>query len=599
MPNALLNPPFIDHAYTRTFNLYRRKLEQLYGRADMAGVMEATEDVPVNLRDIYVPLRVADEDIPKITSSEQVEAIVGNDIASALLQTPYLAISGLPGSGKTTLTHYLAGELSRVERNSANAALGRQVVIPIILRELDFSTINSFETLWQQWRERMATRLEMTLSDDFFNFYLNNQWAVVIFDGFDELSEQINQALMQWINAWIASVGVQTRTSKSRFFCLITARPSGFLSGGEYEQHFHKTYLQPFNQQQIDQYVHNWYGVRYPHDSLTQQAKAKDFIEKLKKYRGLAELKHRPIYLAMLAYVAETYGELPVSRTLAYSKMVDAYVHQMELIKNFNNKKGGIQLPDWHYDDKIRVLETLAFTLHTQADPDNAEQMHILVSRDQLLAMIQNILKTDRMIHIKPAQAEALLGYFVARTGLLIEPQQGYFQFSHLTFQEFLTAKRIYRKLSKRDPIQYLKTELFNKIGQAGWHEVILLYFGIDTLNSGEDHDYVLQRCLQLDNAQHERFLIDLLITTDHTLGTETVLAYLRTLVFLWSTSERSKEPLYWHLAQVVDGHVEHPEYAESVVDYLTACLDQTATLSSLIQSPEDTQGCEELLVDQ
>lgn len=105
-----------------------------------------------------------------------------------------------------------------------------------------------------------------------------------------------------------------------------------------YERHFSKRYLQPFNTEQIEHYVRNWYRVRYPQDTVTQQSRATDFIEKLRQYRGLAELKHRPIYLAMLAYVAETYGELPVSRTLAYSKMVDAYVHQLELLKQFKEK---------------------------------------------------------------------------------------------------------------------------------------------------------------------------------------------------------------------------------------------------------------------
>lgn len=379
-----------------------------------------------------------------------------------------------------------------------------------------------------------------------------------------------------------------------------------------YERHFSKRYLQPFNTEQIEHYVRNWYRVRYPQDTVTQQSRATDFIEKLRQYRGLAELKHRPIYLAMLAYVAETYGELPVSRTLAYSKMVDAYVHQLELLKQFKEKRNLIPPTNWTYDDKIRVLEELAFSMHTQAEQTvdknrNAGkddgQMQILVHRNQLLEAIKTIVAELLLNSIPAKDAENLLNYFVARTGLLIETKQDYFQFSHLTFQEFLTAKRIYRKLSKRNPIKYLQEQLFDKIGKTGWHEVVLLYFGIDTLNSGEEHDYLLQACLKVDNPDHERFLIDLLVTTDHTLNNPTVLAYLNTLVFFWVTGESSKESLYFHLAQVIDHNLNHPDYAQTVVEFLIVLLDNPLEIpfGQLIQPVHDIDSIEgdEFLSDQ
>lgn len=579
-----LNPILIDNQYSRLFNLYRKKLSEYYSRADMAGVMEASEDIPVNLRDIYVPLRIDKQDIPRINNSKEVEKIKGIDLDLALNKNHFLAISGLPGSGKTTLTHFLSGELSKSKANKSIQLLGRQLVIPIVLRELNFDNINSFEQLFEQWRTQIQERLDLELPKEFFELYINNHWALVIFDGFDEVDESVNSKLIKWIDDWIDGVIKKKRSNaENSFYCIITARPSGFLSQETYSKNFSKYYLQPFNREQIKQYVNNWYKVRYPIDSVKQISKTKNFIEKLDQFRGLAELKHRPIYLAMLAYVAETFGELPLTRTLAYSKMVDAYIHQLELLKKTTEKQNGYQAPSWSYDDKLRVMEELAFRLHTKAclelknitkNTINTEQMQVLISKVELNKHIYDIIESGRFNSLEIKDAEALTKYFIARTGLLIEPKQDFYQFSHLTFQEFLTAKRIYRKLSKRNPISYLKKNIFDTLSQTGWHEVALLYFGIDTLSSGEDHNYILQYCFNEDNEAHQSFIIDLLMTTDHTLTESEVIAYLNTLIYIWLTAEKPQYRLYHSFSKIISKDKIRPQYYKSVNKYLAEVLN-------------------------
>ncbi len=579
-----LNPIFIDNQYGRLFNLYRKRLSEYYSKADMAGVMEASEDIPVNLRDIYVPLRIDEQDIPRINNSEEVERIKGIDLDLALNKNHFLAISGLPGSGKTTLTNFLSGELSKSQANKSIQLLGRQLVIPIVLRELNFDNINSFEQLFEQWRTQIQERLDLDLPKEFFELYVKNHWALVIFDGFDEVDESVNSKLIKWIDDWIDGVIKESKSNaENSFYCIITARPSGFLSQETYTKNFRKYYLQPFNREQIKQYVSNWYQVRYPIDSVKKISKTKGFIEKLEQFRGLAELKHRPIYLAMLAYVAETFGELPLTRTLAYSKMVDAYIHQLELLKKTTEKKNGYQAPSWSYDDKLRVMEELAFRLHTKACLElknatksaiNTEQMQILISKVELNKHIYDIIESGRFNSLEIKDAEALTKYFIARTGLLIEPKQDFYQFSHLTFQEFLTAKRIYRKLSKRNPISYLKKNIFDTLNQTGWHEVALLYFGIDTLSSGEDHNYIIQYCFNEDNEAHQSFIIDLLMTTDHTLTESEVIAYLNTLIYIWLTAKKPQYDLYRSFSKTISKDKIRPQYYKSVNKYLAKVLN-------------------------
>ena len=65
----------------------------------------------------------------------------------------------------------------------------------------------------------------------------------------------------------------------------------------------------------------------------------------------------------------------------------------------------------------------------------------------------------------------SLRDYFVARTGLLIEPSEGFTAFRHRTFQEFLSAKVIIRKNNIR--------MLLGKASYDEWRETIILAMGL------------------------------------------------------------------------------------------------------------------------
>ncbi|MBF0520994.1 MAG: NACHT domain-containing protein, partial [Nitrospirae bacterium] len=306
-----------DYDYRNNYYDYRQRLYALYRKADLAGVLEASEDLPVLLRDIYVPLRIDETETDPSADPENAAETKGLSIPNALRRIQFLAISGLPGSGKSTLTKFLAAEMSELQLNVTTQRLGRRIVIPFILRELNFSKIDSFDDLWNVWISGMSKRLGMKITREFLDFYIDNGWAVIIFDGIDEIGTEKNIDLINWINDWIEE-RKSLREATPPVNVIITGRPYGFLEKGNYKKWFKMMHLQHFNQKESELYAGKWFKVRYGEDKVKVKIKADDFIAALKDY-GLKELKRRPIYLAMLAYVAETYGELPRTRTLAYS----------------------------------------------------------------------------------------------------------------------------------------------------------------------------------------------------------------------------------------------------------------------------------------
>lgn len=576
---------FYSREFSDTYIRYRQRLDGLYRKADMAGVMEASEDTPALLKHIYVPLRIDEKDIDP--ASGEVDKVEGLSIVDALRRIKFLAISGAPGSGKSTMTRFLAAALSQTILNETASVLGRRVVVPFILRELDFSQIHSFDDLWNLWIKDMSERLKMDITREFLDFYIEKGWAVVIFDGIDEIGEEQNLNMIRWINDWIQAKS-EFKDAMTPLNIIITGRPSGYLAKGEYDRYFRKMYLLPFNQDQIEQYAYNWYGVRYGEDEVKVKMKAKDFIAALKDY-GLEELKRRPIYLAMLAYVAETYGELPRTRTLAYSKMVDAYLHLLDLARKLKEKKGAIAR-GWSYDDKIRIMEELAYKIHTKAgsELDNTksfikQQMHIQISRDTLTSYFRDILAEGRFDTVKTDDFDAIIDYFIARTGLIIEPKEGYYQFSHLTFQEYLTAARIYRKQSRFDIIDYLNREIFDRLTKkVGWLEAALLFFGIDTIRAGEEQSVILKRVIKKDEEAHHKFLIDLFTGMEHKISQDDVIKWLKTLVYVWVTRGKVRA-LYEYLADAIS------EKSDNLTEIRKCIIDYIKKLAGKILHNEDT----------
>lgn len=582
----IVDAPFQESAnYVNEKKLFQLRLADYYNNEDALSVLESSEDIPVSLKDIYVPLRLSEKEIHTIKSSKEVDDIQGRYIEDVLPKYKYLALSGLPGSGKSTLTKYLLTALADTTPNSTMNKLGRRLVIPIILREMDFSHISSLDELWNFWLREMNQRLKLELTLDMFQYYIAQGWAIIIFDGLDELGEETNLKLINWITSWLRHGITKNRIVNTNTYVIITARPTGFIKSIDYSI-LKKLYIQPFNSEQINIFVKKFFTVRYKHDLKKCTTKIEAFLDKLKRFEGLVELKHRPIYLSMLGYISEVDGELPQTRALAYSRMIEAYVHQLDLQKNFDERKGNISLPTWSRTDRIAILEELAYKIHTKADehltknglegPTDKKQMQIQITIEELKKYFIEILDKNQFQTIRNDEniADDLCKYFLARTGLLIEPKEGFVQFSHLSFQEYLVASRIYRKQKKRGYEDYLEEEIFDNLDRTGWAEIAQLYFGIDSLRQGEEQEQTLHFVINENETSHQNFLYNLFFLADHKISEYDVTKWLKTILFIWITSKFNEDNLAQFMNFFYEVDKRYENISKSVKDYLLKCAD-------------------------
>ena len=104
------------NARLKARGVYYRWLLQQYGSIPLIEL--ADDPDPISLRQIYIPLRLGNEDIddtamnpPDEFEQENSDNQLGFDAFDVVLNNPFLVISGRPGAGKTTFVKALVNEL--------------------------------------------------------------------------------------------------------------------------------------------------------------------------------------------------------------------------------------------------------------------------------------------------------------------------------------------------------------------------------------------------------------------------------------------------------------------------------------------------------
>jgi hypothetical protein len=245
-------------------------------------------------------------------------------------------------------------------------------------------------------------------------------------------------------------------------------------------------YVVPFEDTQIREYSEKWFKLREENPE-TVKSKVEDFTNSIRKINHLAVLRRRPVFLSMMIHIHTTKGKLPYSRATAYRYMVEAYIEHIDIARRLNK----LLENDWSFEDKEIILEELAYKLHSSniqssrvnKFSDEKRSIQITMSKDEFMRTIKEIIVANNgsWQTVREGDEKKLLDFYISRTGLLHEPEENMIQFSHLSFQEYLTAHRIYRQVIKR-PFKIQETiqnEIFSRIEDSKWSEVLLLFFSL------------------------------------------------------------------------------------------------------------------------
>lgn len=291
---------------------------------------------------------------------------------------------------------------------------------------------------------------------------------LALLDGLDEVPSQYADTVIKQVQDQV------DKHDKNRFIvsCRIAAYKQAF-------RRFTDIGMADFNDAQIKTFVTHWFKPD-PHPSA-----AEGFWQALKivEHTASEELAHTPLLLTLLCLTFQKTRQFPATRANLYQRALDV------LLEEWWGEKGVKAERVYEQLDTRRKYELLAYIAHHTFADDR-----LFFSRSEVLPLIEShlheVLPTESLI-----KGDAVLRGIEHQHGVLVERAINVMSFSHLTFQEFLTAYYL-RDVIAQD-VSALSRLVSERVLDKSWHEVFSLFAGLLP-----KADALLQAMMQMATVQ-------------------------------------------------------------------------------------------------
>jgi NACHT domain len=262
--------------------------------------------------------------------------------------------------------------------------------------------------------------------------------------------------------------------------CRIAAKEYSFA-------HFTEVEIADFNWTQITKFVRNWFRS----DDV---AKSERFIRKIQDNEPVKDLGSSPLLLTLLCLVFGATGDFPANRSELYKEGLDV------LLKKWDAKRN-IERDQIYKGLSVRRKEDLLSQIALTAFVQKEYFMKQDILEEYVTQFIRNLPDANSSPESLRLDSEAILKSIEAQHGLIIERARGIYSFSHLTFQEYFTAKEIVANSAYDD--------LTNHVAEKRWREVFLLTAGM--MRNAGDFIHLMKQKIDLivsKDKKIEEFLL-------------------------------------------------------------------------------------------
>jgi hypothetical protein len=412
-------------------------------------------DNPTRLEDIYTDVQVLDtRESRRFESPETLKELyleIGrgfvferttrqNGIAVANLN-PRLMVLGSPGIGKSTFLRKVGLEALKWETSGY-----RHEVIPVFV---ELKRFDSSQTSIEKFIAQEFENCGFPDAEVFTQRLLKAGKLLILLDGLDEVPiEHVDRAIEQIGN-------LVDRYDQNRFIasCRIAAYKGGF-------PRFKDVTMASFDDSQMETFVRQWFR-RKPKDA-DQCWKLLNSAD----YKAAKELGQTPLLLTLLCAVYNESQNLPKQRAALYGEALEVWLKKWAAEKRI--RQGEI------YRELSLELEKL---LLSEIAYRSFAEDQLFFSKRELTEQIREFLMSN-LNAPKHLDAEAVLNAIQVQQGILVERARDAYSFSHLTFQEYLTAQYIVDE-------RQVETLVTQHLTDGRWREVFVLVAGL--MRSADD----------------------------------------------------------------------------------------------------------------
>ncbi len=460
-------------------NAYFKYLEKELGEIQFEGMPTDKEagSVKVELENIFVPLGYYKND-------DKNNILTIDDV----LSSNKVAILAKPGGGKSTLIRRIALAYAYPSRRmKVDDGLPNKEWFPIYIRcrDLGEEANNGVLEIISSIVKRAEIRIHKHAFDSIVEDYLQNGNVLLLIDGLDEIANEKNR--ISFVNQLRTFVAIYPTTR-----LLITSREAGFRAVANTLSGYCANYsIANLQEEQIRKLSLKWHQAILG-ECKEAEIEAKKVCDIILADDRIMSLAQNPLLLTTLLFVKRWVGYLPTKKCQLYEEMIKL------------------------------LLVTWNAVAHEKLDMDETEPQLAYIAYRMTLQGKQKITKDKLAKYIIEARKELpeLLGYttlspskFIEqveeRSSLLIqlgleEDKRGKlvpsYEFSHLSFQEYLTAKAVVEGWIPDADKTAIKDVVNEHLLQEHWKEVIPMIAVLSGRQSRIIIESLLQECENLEN---------------------------------------------------------------------------------------------------
>jgi hypothetical protein len=358
-------------------------------------------------------------------------------------ETAFMMVLGGPGMGKSTFLRKVGLEALKQGQGEY-----QHICIPVFL-----------ELRKYRWDKAMGINLQEKIAEEFQHCglpeyqdcterLLKQGKLLVLFDGLDEVPTELLGQMTTAIKDLV------DRYRENRF--IASCRIAAYRSFQNFSR-FTDVPIANFDEQQIRCFIENWFKS---HD---QPEWGQECQKRLNSddHKATRELAQTPLLLTLICILFLKRGEFPTKRATLYSEAVWTLLAEWDASKDIERKQ-----PYKGLDTKCKeiMLAEIAY--------NNFTSNNLFFQQTEITQQIEQILK-EMLTDEKRIDGRDVLRAVEEQHGLLVNRYEDIYSFSHLTIQEFLTAKHIID--NQLDINKIVKEHLCDK----RWREVFLLLAGL------------------------------------------------------------------------------------------------------------------------